>query len=572
MGAQREKTSGYQLPTYPFRVPPEIEHGTPGRYPVVIVGAGLAGLTAACDFAVRGIASVVLDEDDTIGVRGASSRGIVYVEKTLEIFVRLGIYDRVRARGVVWSRGKTLAGDDVVYEFDAATATPSLQPPFINMQQFYIEWFLVDRIMALGHADLRWKNRVTKVEDRGDHMRLDIETPAGSYRIDADWLIDASGLHSVVRGDLGVKKDDAARTPDRWCITDVRFEKPLPVERWTWVEAPFNDGRAVWQHLMPDDVWRMDFQMAPDSDPDAVSRPEVAAERIRRQIGDDVAFELVWVGPYAYRSYIIETFRKSRTFFIGDAAHVMSPFGARGGNSGIQDADNLVWKLALVMAGRAPESLLDSYDEERREGAEVNVAVTDRTTRFLAPRTPVEYAIRRAAIALAREYPFARALVNTGRLAVPSVYTRSSVVDPSRGGGVTAQNVPIVMPDGRAGDLVTLTREFGAVLIGIWFARAGTLVASTLDALRALENGRRAFRLVVCTPDSIADSITDSITNASILRMGDPQGKLAAVVNAQPGSIALLRPDLYLVGVVSDSDRSALEVLLGLSKIFCDAD
>ena len=345
---------GYTLPEYAFAVPPEITEGRVGRYPVVIIGAGLSGLALACDLAERGVAALVLDDDNTIGVRGASSRGIVYAQKTLEMMDRLGIYERIRDKGVVWSVGKTLAGDEVVYEFDAGAASDSRQPPFINLQQFYLEWFMVDRIVELGRTDLRWKSKVVGFSNRDDGARIEVETPAGRYALEADWVCDCSGVNSFVRDSLGLDTHQA-RGIDRWCISDVRFKQKLPVERWTWVEAPFNDNRAVWQHLMADDVWRMDFQMGPETDLLHVSKPEVAAERLRRQLGQDVEFELVWVGPYSYRAQLIDSFKLGHTFFIGDSAHAMSPFGARGGNSGIQDAENLGWKLALVLAGRAPE-------------------------------------------------------------------------------------------------------------------------------------------------------------------------------------------------------------------------
>lgn len=549
------QTGGYALPKYDFRTPPELATGRPSRHPVVIAGGGLAGLAMACDLAVRGVHAVLLDEDDTIGVRGASSRGIVYAQKTLEFLARVGVYERVREKGVVWSRGKTLAGADVVYEFDMATATPSMQPPFVNLQQFYVEWFLVDRIVELGRTDLRWKNRVTRAEDRGDHVRLEVSTPAGDYVTEATWLVDATGLHSNIRDGFGLDTRAAGRTPDRWCICDVRFAKPLPIERWTWVEAPFNEGRAVWQHLMGDGVWRMDFQMAPDCDPEAVSRPEVAAERVRRQLGDGVDFEVVWVGPYAYRSHCLDRFRHGRTFFIGDAAHVMSPFGARGGNSGIQDAENLGWKLALVLAGRANESLLDTYDAERRPAAKVNIGVTDRTARFLAPRSAPERIIRDAVIGLARQYAFARPLVNTGRLSVPNVYADSPAVT---SGGTSVQNVPIVDPDGRACGLAEFAGRLGTRFMGIWLAGAATSAPPAgLDALAA---ECPALALFGCGAPVAGRPV-----------IGDPEGRLARAVgvtaSASGGAFALVRPDLHLAALLPAPDvasvRAALARALG---------
>src|ERR1700730_1952238 len=212
---------GYALPVFPYH-PPAERAGKRQRHPVVVVGGGLSGLTAASDLAQRGVAVVMVDEDDTVGVRGASSRGIVYAQKTLEIFDRLGIYPRVAAKGITWSIGKVLADDDVLSSFDAASGSLSKQPPFINLQQFYVEWFLVDRLMQLPQAELRWRNQVKGIALKADHAVLEIETPDGRYALEADWVIDASGLASLIRQALGAKMT-AQTGEDRWCISDVRF-------------------------------------------------------------------------------------------------------------------------------------------------------------------------------------------------------------------------------------------------------------------------------------------------------------------------------------------------------------
>ncbi len=319
----------YELPVYPFVEPAELRCAL-GRHPVAIVGAGLTGLTLACDLALRGIPAVVLDEDDTVGVRGAASRGICYAQRSLEIFQRLGIYERMLEAGIQWSVGRTYAGDDEVYSFDLRsqrTHDASRQPAFINLQQFYVEWYLVDRLYELGTVELRWRNRVTGVAVREDEVVIEVETPAGSYRLAASWVVDCSGSHSPVRGwtGVGVRSN---RSLDRWCISDVRFGLQQPAERWTWIEAPFNDGRAVWQHLMADGVWRLDYQMPADADPDDISRPEVVGQRLRRQFGPDVEYELVWVGAYAYRSECLERFRAGRVLFAGDAEHAGAAFAA----------------------------------------------------------------------------------------------------------------------------------------------------------------------------------------------------------------------------------------------------
>jgi 3-(3-hydroxy-phenyl)propionate hydroxylase len=537
----------YELPVYPFVEPAEIG-GKLGRHAVVIVGAGLTGLTAACDFALRGIPAVVIDEDNTVGVRGAASRGICYAQKSLEIFRRLGIYERVRAKGVQWSVGRTLAGADEVYAFDlkqAATHNVSQQPAFINLQQFYIEWYLVDRIYELGTVELRWQNKLVDVAPARDHVRLTIDTPAGRYEIETQWLLDCTGSHSPVAAGLGVGAS-ASKVLDRWCISDVRLAHRPPAERWPWIEAPFNDDRAVWQHLMADDVWRLDYQLAPDADPDQAASPAVVEERLRRQFGADVRYDLVWVGPYAYRSRCLDAFRVGRVLFAGDAAHVMSPFGARGGNSGVQDADNLVWKLALVLEGRAPEALLDSYAEERRFAAQDNIRITGRTTRFLSPATKAERLARDAVISLAREYPFARGFVNTGRLSTPTCYTHSPL-NVGAGGGRHVQNAALVMPNGVRGDLVALLALADDALLGFVIMPLDTALADELERLEQ----RYPVRFFCLRAEEGSTCVFPTVI--------DIDGHLADQVGADVNGIALVRPDLHLAGLLEAPSPKRIE-------------
>ena len=535
----------YELPTYPFVAPPDIGSAERRRYPVVIVGGGLSGLTLACDLAKRGVASVVLDEDDTVGARGASSRGICYAQKSLEIFDRLGIFERIVDKGVTWSVGKTYSGDTEVYSFNLQTENISNQPPFVNLQQFYIEWYLVDRIGELGNTELRWKNRVTGIEPHADHVVVTVHTPTGDYKLEADYLIDATGANSLIRNGLGLEAH-ASHSADRWCITDVRFTKPLPMERWTWVDAPFNEGRGVWQHLMGDAVWRVDYQMAADADADVISRPEVAGARLRSQLGPDVDFEFVWIGPYQYRDHLLDDFRSGRVFFIGDAAHVVSPFGARGGNTGVQDAANLGWKLALVLQGKADAALLDTYSAERRRAAVENLQVTSRTARFLAPRSPAEHTLRRAAVDLARRYAFARTLVNTGRMSVANAYPPSaSLPDGAR----TVQNVALSHSSGRAASVMQLLGD-GSEVLGIWFEPRQADVDAALRAVEGLP-----LKLVAVA----------GATNLPTLH--DPDGKLARHLGASSGSVCLVRPDGYLARHLAHPGpavlASALETAIG---------
>jgi 3-(3-hydroxy-phenyl)propionate hydroxylase len=526
----------YELPRWPFVPPPELGSGSVVRHPIVIVGAGPAGLTLACDLAKRGVRALLLDEDDTVGVRGASSRGICYAQKSLETFERLGIYQRIADKGITWSFGRTFSGDTEVYNFNLQASSVSAQPPFINLQQFYVEWFLVDRVLELGGIDLRWKNRVTHVVPADDGVRVEVETPAGSYAIEADWLIDATGANSPIRTQLGLEAHPS-RSTDRWCISDVRFKKPLPVERWTWVDAPFNEGRAVWQHLMADGVWRIDYQMPEDCDTAYISKPEVAGARLREQLGPGVEFEFVWIGPYGYRDHLLDRFRHGRVFFIGDSAHVVSPFGARGGNSGIQDAANLGWKLALVAQGKAGEALLDTYDAERRPAAAENLKVTSRTARFLAPRSPAEHTMRRAVLALASHHAFARALVNTGRMSVANDYLAGRHLPE---GARSVQNLPLRWRDGRPCTLMQLLAD-GTRCLGLWFAPTAEQAQAMADTAASLP-----LQLVAVGGESDLPTL-------------EPTEALAKHLGADtPGNLCLIRPDVYRAALLRDPTPAAL--------------
>ena len=548
-GYEFTQGTGYALPEYPFVPPPELGGATRVRHPIVIVGGGITGLTLACSLAHLGIAAVLLDEDNTVGVKGASSRGICYTQKSLEIFHKLGIYERIAAKGIQWSVGRTFAGKDEVYSFDLrqqSNFSQSTQPPFINIQQFYIEGYLVERVMELGHVDLRWLSRVTAFEQNEACATLTIDTPSGSYQIEADHVIDATGSHTPFHGWVGATKK-STRGDDRWCIADVRFSTRPPMERHTWIEAPFNENRAVWQHLMADDVWRIDYQMAPNADPDYVSREDVVRKRLKLQFGDDVKVDIVWVGPYAYRSQCLSALRSGRVFFMGDTAKIVSPFGARGGNTGVADADNLAWKLAAVLRGQASPDLLESYNDERLEAAQQNVQVTNRTARFLRAPEGMERVFRNAAISLAKQHLFARSLINTGRMAVANTYTRSGICHAT--GGLSVQNAGFAWANGETGTVNDLLTWAGGRLLVLVF---GTLSPAALSRLRQTAT----YTPVRCVQVMGADARAQALESIQ-----DRAGHLQAACHVFGHAWALVRPDGYLAATGEAIDASLVQAI-----------
>ena len=395
------------------------------HHPLVIVGAGPVGLVLALDLALKGRRSVVLDRRTGLS---EGSRAICWAKRTLEIMGRLGLADRLIARGVTWSTGRVFHRDAEVFAFDLLPETGHQRPAFINLQQFHFEAACIEACRATGLVDLRWGHEVTGLTPRADGADLAVATPEGGYRIAADWLVACDGARSSVRQALGL--GFVGQTfDDQFLICDIRMRVERPTERWFWFDPPFNRGQSALLHRQADDVWRLDFQIGPQADRDVEMRPENVARRVRAMLGD-VDFAVEWISCYRFHCRRIERFRHGRMLLAGDAAHQVSPFGARGGNSGIQDADNLAWKLDLVLAGLAPERLLDSYDGERRQAADENIGHSTRATDFISPKGPGAAALRDAVLDLARSEPFARRLLNSGRLSTPTVYDGSPLATP----------------------------------------------------------------------------------------------------------------------------------------------
>ena len=297
-------------------------------------------------------------------------------------------------------------------------------PAFINLQQYYAEEYLVDTALASAGVDLRWKNEVVAVQPEKKRVLVDIETPDGPYRLSCDYLVVADGASSPVRDMLGLQSRGQVFN-DQFLIADIIMKADFPTERWFWFDPPFHPNQSVLLHRQADDVWRVDFQLGPDADPDEAKRSENIAPRIKAMLGEDVEWELEWSSVYKFRCRKMDSFVHGRVLFAGDAAHQVSPFGARGANGGVQGVDNLCWKLAAVLDGRAPQKLLDSYDEERQWGARENILNSTRATDFITPKSRLSRVFRDSVLTLSEHYPFARSLVNSGRLSVPCTYETS---------------------------------------------------------------------------------------------------------------------------------------------------
>ncbi len=475
------------------------------RARVAIVGAGPVGLALALDLGRRGHAVTLLSRLDFVA---RSSRAICFSKRSLDIFDRLGMGDAVVAKGVSWSVGKVFrgAGNEPVYQFDLQPATDQKRPGFVNIQQYHVEDYLIEALQALPNVDIRWGHRVGGVTPTSGGAELDVTAQGGAYRLEADWLIACDGARSTLRSCLGLDFDGRV-FEDNFLIADIRMQHAMPAERWFWFDPPFNPGRSALIHKQPDGLWRLDFQLGPDVDREAVLQPENVERHVRAMLGEGIAFEREWESVYTFQCRRMARFRHGRVVFAGDAAHLVSPFGARGCNGGLADADNLGWKLDLVLRGVADERLIDSYDAEAVAAADENILQSSRSTDFLCPGSTASRALRDAVLDLARDHSFARPLVNSGRLSTAPVHAGSplSTPDAEDWAGGAAPGAPVPDAPHAGGWLLEALGDDFVLLARDW---SGAVPAG--------------------------------------LRLVEVEGRAAARLGLPPGGALLVRPDQYV--------------------------
>jgi 3-(3-hydroxy-phenyl)propionate hydroxylase len=458
-------------------------------------------------------------------VVSVGSRAICWSKRTLEIFDRLGVAARMMEKGVTWQVGRLFHGDREVYSFDLLPEAGHKFPAFINLQQYYVEEYLIDRARDFPDLiDLRFKNAVSNVRQGDDAVTAHVETPDGSYTITADYLLACDGVRSTVRKSLQLDFVGKA-FEERFLITDVEMKADFPSERWFWFEPPFHSGQSALLHKQPNNIYRIDLQLGPDADPDEEKKPENVIPRIKAMVGERT-FEIDWVSVYNFQCRRLKRFVHNRVIFLGDSAHIVSPFGARGGNGGVHDVDNLCWKLAAVLDGHAPATLLESYNEERVFGADENITNSARSTSFMTPKTATERVFRDEVLALAERQPFAQKLVNSGRLSTPCSLAGFALQTPSEtqsGGAMTpgapCLDAPVADPTGAPG----------------WL----------LDHLGG------DFALLCLDQDcATSDGLRHVVVGATGL--SDVNGLVHERYGAEPGTCYLIRPDQHVAACFSN--------------------
>ena len=489
----------YKYAPYSY-IPPQELTNRHVRHPVMIVGAGPIGLSMAIDLALHGIGSVLLDENNVVSV---GSRAICWAKRSLEIFDRLGVGKRMLRKGVTWKVGRQFHGEKELYSFDLLPEAGHKFPAFINLQQYYVEEYLIDRVREFPNLiDLRFKHKVIDHKDTGEHVVAQVSTEDGQYELEADWYIACDGASSATRERMELKF--VGKTfEEQFLIADVEMadspwgSNAIP-ERWFWFDPPFHQGKSALVHVQPDNIYRIDLQLD-ESDPHNNADAAVINSKIKAIIGDK-PFRLDWASVYRFRCAQIEKFVHGRVIFAGDSAHVVSPFGARGGNGGIQDVDNLGWKLAAIIKGESPQHLIETYDEERTYGSAENIRNSSRATNFMTPKSSIESLFRTETLRLAADQPFARNLLNSGRLSIPCALEHFSLQTPSLAPvsvGTAALDAPLSGQNGNSWLIEHVQGQFTAV----GFGRA---VLPKIDGIKSIGINQQAEYACYSAKDSIA--------------------------------------------------------------------
>ena len=404
-------------------------HGAQPRHPVVIADAGPAGMVTALELARHGVPSVLLNSELQVS---QGSRAIVFTRRSMEILQQVGVADRMTASGLPWRFGNSIYQGQTVFRMEAPHDADDRFFPMLNLQQQYLEEYLLDACAASPLIELRWGNKVVGVQQQADHARLTVDTPEGEYALEAGWLVAADGGRSDIRTMLGLKLEGASYE-GFFVIADIRIDLPLPTERLAFFDPVWNPGNTILMHREPHGIWRVDYQLPPGEKPEDALRPESLKARIDAQLEmigfGGTPWEMDWSSVYSARTLTLPDYVSGRVIFTGDAAHLLPIFGVRGANTAFQDAQSLGWHLAFVLKGLAGERLLANHSAERVGAAREIIDEAGKSTRFMTPPTRGFRVLRDAVLSLSRTQAFVRPLYHW-RTSRPHEYTHSVLNSP----------------------------------------------------------------------------------------------------------------------------------------------
>lgn len=515
----------------------------PDRVPVLIAGGGPVGLTLAALLAEQGIASLTVEADDAFC---AGSRAICMSRRSQEILGWVGADKPLVEKGLSWTGGRSYFRHEEVLHFEMPNDPLQRYAPMVNIQQFYVEEYAHRALERHGDlAQVAWSSRVGNVRRLSDAVEVAIDTAGGPRTVRADWVVACDGGRSTVRELLGLQLH-GTQYDGRYVIVDIEQQTQRPVERLAWFDPPSNPGSTILMHRQPDNVWRIDYQIGDGEDADEAVKPENVLPRVQSHldmIGETAPWKPLWISIYNAKCLTLDSYRHGRVLFAGDAGHLVPIFGVRGLNSGLDDAGNLAWKLAWVLRGAAPDSVLDTYSQERVHATRQNIEYGAKSTEFMAPPDYGFRLLRDATLRLARVDASVCELVNP-RQSLPIAYTGSQLNQPdgapdAGNAAAPGQPAPEALLE-RNGTPVHLTSLFGRGFVALVIG-----ATSGSDALQALQEKTRGsaapFQVVHLEQGGYAD----------------PHGQARKHYGAQPGIVYLIRPDGYVMGRWAGADAAA---------------
>jgi 3-(3-hydroxy-phenyl)propionate hydroxylase len=541
-----------QYTHYPVKRAPELD-GTQATHPVVIAGGGPVGLTLALGLAKRGVRAVVIEPRDCAS---EGSRATCISRRSLELFRQLGCDPQFNEVGLDWVGGRTYFRDKQVLYFTMPTFAGQQFPPMINLQQCLAEQYLLDEAVQHPLIDIRWKSSVSALSQDDEGLSITIESHAGNYALNAQWLVACDGAHSPVRKMMGLAYR-GVQYERRYVIADLRLNSDYPTERRVWFDPPSNPGSTIIMHKQPQNIWRIDYQLLPHENAEEEAKRENVARRVKQHldwIGEPPGWEIVWNSLYKANSLSLESYRHQRVMFAGDAAHLVPIFGVRGLNGGIDDAGNLAWKLAAVVDGEATDALLDSYSNERVLAAHANISEANKSTWFMSPPSRGYEVMRDAALSLSVSDPRFSVLINP-RQTQPIEYLGSALssVDDSGFAGGVRPGLPLASVAVKVLDAAGTRDSYLMDVLGLGFS---VIAASPATGPKHLVDG-----LLQAMPEARVISVVRDAeqTSAAHVTLLDADGSLARILDMQPGSVMLMRPDFYVAARWRAFDAAALK-------------
>lgn len=549
------------------------------RDPIIIVGAGPIGMITALGLARYKVPCILLDDDTGPTVEG--SRAFLIDQHTLEILGSWSnLAQQISQQGIILAGERIFVRKSALYSTPIAPSQPGVNyPPFVNIPQNLLEHLLFSALQTMPDCQVLWQHKVIGFVQDSEGVDVEILTPRGITHLRAPYVLAADGSQSSVRSLLGINVPVTSRA-NHMLMLDVRIEGAEPPrERYFWFDPPFNPGRIAQLNPLPGNIYRLDYQLFPYEDLAAISQPTALHERIAATLGQS-SYQLVWMNTYTYHQQIMEQFMHGNVLFLGDAAHVISPFGCDGWNSGVQDVWNLLWKLVLVRAGLAHETFLETYQNERHAATVENMKLADETMRFLEPSSSLAHWKRNTNLRLSQPFKFMRKHLLVDQLSNSFTYQDSPVTSEDhrlylggrftklpaeqnallkrfRDGPAVGSLAPsILLHDADMDIPISLSDYLGRSFVALCFC------ADVEMGMSVLERQREILPDIPVELCLISQSLHASTTIDGIQAFLDVEGKAANIYNAGPRTLYLIRPDGYIAARRFDSDFNDISALV----------